>query len=61
MIYSCPNECSDKDVSLETLLLSTIDVYQALVGTRKNKRSWMPPAAMRYLDAQVRVEFDPEA
>jgi hypothetical protein len=33
-------------------------VYQALVGKRKYKKSWNPPAAMRYLDALAGVEFD---
>ncbi len=61
MISSYPKDCSYKYVSFETRLLSIIDVYQALVGTRKYKRSWTPPAAMRYLDALAGVEFDQEA
>lgn len=57
------NSCYPKDVSYnqviyETRLISIIDVYQALVGKRKYKKSWNPPAAMRYLDALAGVEFD---
>lgn len=57
------NSCYPKDVTYdqviyETRLISIIDVYQALVGKRKYKKSWNPPAAMRYLDALAGVEFD---
>ena len=57
------NSCYPKDVNYdqviyETRLISIIDVYQALVGKRKYKKSWNPPAAMRYLDALAGVEFD---
>ncbi|MCP4757019.1 MAG: HD domain-containing protein [Proteobacteria bacterium] len=59
------NSCYPKgveydEVNFETRLISIIDVYQALVGKRKYKKSWNPPAAMRYLDALAGVEFDIE-
>ncbi len=49
------------DVIYETRLLSIIDVYQALVGKRSYKKSWTPPAAVRYIDALAGVEYDLEA
>jgi len=56
---SCyPKGISYEEVIYETRLLAIIDVYQALVGRRKYKKSWNPPAAMRYLDALAGVEFD---
>ncbi len=58
-INSCyPKEVTYDEVIYETRLISIIDVYQALVGKRKYKKSWNPPAAMRYLDALAGVEFD---
>ncbi len=60
------NSCYPKgvdygDVIYESRLLSIIDAYQALVGRRKYKKSWNPPAAIRYIDALAGVEFDMEA
>ncbi len=57
------NSCYPKGVTYdqviyETRLLSVIDAYQALVGRRKYKKSWNPPAAIRYIDALAGVEFD---
>jgi HD-GYP domain-containing protein (c-di-GMP phosphodiesterase class II) len=58
-INSCyPKNVTYDQVIYETRLISIIDVYQALVGKRKYKKSWNPPAAMRYLDALAGVEFD---
>ncbi|MFH2133474.1 MAG: HD domain-containing phosphohydrolase, partial [bacterium] len=58
-INSCyPKGVSYDQVIYETRLIAIIDVYQALVGKRKYKKSWNPPAAMRYLDALAGVEFD---
>ena len=58
-INSCyPKDVTYDEVIYETRLISIIDVYQALVGKRKYKKSWNPPAAMRYLDALAGVEFD---
>ena len=42
----------------ETVLLSIVDIFQALVGKRLYKNKWIPPAAMRYLDTLSDVEFD---
>lgn len=60
------NSCYPKNVNYEKViyesrLLSIIDAYQALVGRRKYKKSWNPPAAIRYIDALAGVEFDMEA
>ncbi len=56
---SCyPKEVPYDQVIYETRLLSIIDAYQALVGRRKYKKSWNPPAAIRYIDALAGVEFD---
>lgn len=45
-------------VSFETRLLSIIDIYQALVGTRSYKNSWTPPATLKYIDALSGIEVD---
>jgi HD-GYP domain-containing protein (c-di-GMP phosphodiesterase class II) len=60
------NSCYPKGVDYgkviyESRLLSIIDAYQALVGRRKYKKSWNPPAAIRYIDALAGVEFDMDA
>ncbi len=56
---SCyPKEVDYNKVIYESRLLSIIDAYQALVGRRKYKKSWNPPAAIRYIDALAGVEFD---
>jgi HD-GYP domain-containing protein (c-di-GMP phosphodiesterase class II) len=60
------NSCYPKGVNYEKVifesrLLSIIDAYQALVGRRKYKKSWNPPAAIRYIDALAGVEFDVKA
>ncbi len=61
LINSYPPQCKFEQVNFETRLLSIIDIYQALVGRRTYKRSWSPPATMRYLDALAGVEFDEDA
>ena len=58
MLSSYPENSQYKDVIFETRLLSIIDAYQALVGRRRYKRSWPPPATMRYIDALAGVEYD---
>ena len=45
-------------VSFEARLLSIIDIYQALVGTRNYKTSWTPPATLKYIDALSGIEVD---
>ncbi len=58
-INSCyPRNIDFSKVIYETRLLGLIDIYQALVGRRKYKKSWNPPAAIRYLDALAGVEYD---
>lgn len=58
MLSSYPNDVDYKDVTLETRVLAIVDIYQALVGKREYKRSWSPPATMRYLDALAGLEYD---
>ncbi len=58
MLSSYPTGVDFKDVMFETRLLSVVDIYQALVGKRKYKKSWSPPATMRYLDALAGIEYD---
>jgi len=60
MLTSYPENVDWKEVVFETRLLSIIDIYQALTGRRKYKRSWSAPATMRYLDALSGVEYDLE-
>lgn len=57
---SYPQGTNYDDVLMETRLASIVDVYQALIGKRSYKKSWPPAATMRYLDALVGVEFDPD-
>lgn len=58
MLTSYPENVEWSDVVYETRLLSIIDIYQALAGRRKYKRSWSAPATMRYLDALSGIEYD---
>ncbi len=55
---SYPKNLAYEQVCYEAKLLAIIDVFQALTGRRPYKKSWTAPAAMRYLDALVGVEFD---
>jgi cyclic di-GMP phosphodiesterase len=61
MLSSYPAGVDFKDVRFETRLLSIVDIYQALAGKRKYKKSWSPPATMRYLDALAGIEYDLKA
>ncbi len=58
---SYPKNIQGQKVLWETRLLSIVDAYQSLIGKRNYKKSWSPPAAIRYLDALADVEFDPDA
>jgi len=58
MLTSYPQEADYKSISFEARLVSIIDIYQALVGTRNYQKSWSPPATMRYLEALAGVEID---
>jgi len=58
MTSSYPEGITQQDILFETRLLSLVDTYQALVSGRNYKKSWTPPAVMRYLDAIAGVEFD---
>ncbi len=60
MLSSYPEGSKYENVYFETRLLSIVDAYQALVGRRRYKRSWSPPATMRYIDALSGVEYDLE-
>ncbi len=54
---SYPQGVKQSEIRFETRLLGLVDVYQALVAGRSYKKSWTPPAVMRYLDAMAGVEF----
>ncbi len=58
MKSSYPQVNSFDDVILETRLIAIVDVYQALVGRRSYKKSWAPPAAMKFIDQLSGIEFD---
>lgn len=58
MKSSYPQVNSYDDVILETRLIAIVDVYQALVGRRSYKKSWAPPAAMKFIDQLSGIEFD---
>ena len=58
MASSYPKDAVEEDILFETRLLALVDAYQALVAGRSYKKSWTPPAVMRYLDATAGVEFD---
>ncbi len=58
MSSSYPQGVEYKDILFETKLLALVDAYQALTAGRSYKKSWTPPAVMRYLDATAGVEFD---
>ena len=58
MNSSYPENAKIEDVIFETRLLAITDTYQALIGKRKYKKSWTPPAAIRYMDALAGIEYD---
>ncbi|MBT3224756.1 MAG: HD domain-containing protein [Deltaproteobacteria bacterium] len=58
MLTSYPKSVDYKTISFEARLISVIDIYQALVGTRTYQKSWSPAATMRYLEALAGVEID---
>jgi putative nucleotidyltransferase with HDIG domain len=58
MASSYPQGVEYKSILFETKLLALVDAYQALTAGRSYKKSWTPPAVMRYLDATAGVEFD---
>jgi len=58
MSSSYPAGIDYYDLPIETKLLTLVDIYQALVAGRSYKKSWTPPAALRYLDAIAGVEYD---
>lgn len=60
MKSSYPEVKSYDEVIMETRLIAIVDVYQALVGRRSYKKSWAPPAAMKFIDQLSGIEFDME-
>lgn len=58
MRSSYPVNQTFNHVIFETKLLALSDTYQALIGRRKYKKPWTPPAAMRYLEALAGIEYD---
>ncbi len=55
---SYPQVNSFEEVMMETRLIAIVDVYQALVGRRSYKKSWAPPAAIKFLGNLSGIEFD---
>jgi cyclic di-GMP phosphodiesterase len=58
MASSYPDGVIFEDISLEARMIAIIDIYQALVGKRSYKKSWAPPAAIRFIDSLAGVEYD---
>lgn len=58
MKSSYPLDVNYDDVIYETRLIAIVDVYQALVGRRSYKKSWAPPAAMKFIEQLSGIEFD---
>ncbi len=58
LVSSYPQVESYEKLSTETKLLAIVDIYQALVGRRSYKKSWAPPAAIRFIDGLAGVEHD---
>ncbi len=61
MNSSYPQGTNFDDLCSETRLIAIVDVYQALVGRRSYKKSWAPPAAMKFIDQLSGIEFDIDA
>ncbi len=58
MKSSYPEGVKFENVPLEARLIAIIDIYQALVGKRSYKKSWAPPAAMKFIDTLAGIEYD---
>ncbi len=58
MASSYPKGIAFEDVRMEARLIAIIDIYQALVGKRSYKKSWAPPAAIKFIDQLSGVEYD---
>ncbi len=58
MASSYPSGVAFEDIRMEARLIAIIDIYQALVGKRSYKKSWAPPAAMKFIDQLSGVEYD---
>jgi len=58
MKSSYPKVDEYDDVIMETRLIAIVDVYQALVGRRSYKKSWAPPAAIKFIEQLTGIEFD---
>jgi len=59
MQSSYPRGVRFDSLPMETRLIAIIDVYQALVGRRSYKKSWAPPAAVKFIDQLSGIEYDP--
>lgn len=58
MASSYPGGVLYDDIIMEARLIAIIDIYQALVGKRSYKKSWAPPAAVKFIDQLSGVEYD---
>ena len=57
---SYPKVDSYEQLITETRLMAIVDIYQALVGRRSYKKSWAPPAAIRFIEQLTGIEHDLE-
>jgi hypothetical protein len=58
MKSSYPANVNYDKVHDATRLIAIVDVYQALVGRRSYKKSWAPPAAIKFIEKLTGIEFD---
>ena len=58
MASSYPPGIKFENIRMEARLIAITDIYQALVGKRSYKKSWAPPAAIRFIDQLSGVEYD---
>ncbi len=55
-----PNRLKEDNLSREVRILSTADVYDALISDRPYRRGLDPVAAVRFMEGKVNRYFDPE-
>jgi HD-GYP domain-containing protein (c-di-GMP phosphodiesterase class II) len=55
-----PNRLKEEKLSREVRILSTADVYDALISDRPYRRGLDPVAAVRFMEGKVNRYFDPE-
>lgn len=58
MKSSYPTGVNFDDVIKETRFIAIVDIYQALIGRRSYKKSWAPPAAVKFIEQLSGIEYD---